>query len=158
MARYIFIETLISIVINAVISAGFALFVFGGRTEIPLWGASGIAFDFVPQTFMIALMSVIVPTALTRKRIRAGALSQESHQSAPLPRNLFARALLIAFLATIVLGGMAIVLTICLWGGPADFKMVLPIKILYGAMVALVVTPLALRAALADKHEKKDSR
>ena len=63
MSRYILVETAISVAINAAISACFAFLVFGGRTGIALWGSGGLALDFAPQTFMIAMMSVVVPTS-----------------------------------------------------------------------------------------------
>jgi len=153
MPRYIFVETLISIAINAAISAGFAFFTFGGRTEIGLWGPSGLALDFVPQTFMIALMSVLVPTALTRRRVAAGAIRPPAGPPSRLPRNLAIRALLAAAIATLLLGGTATALLAALWSAPLGFATVLPLKILYGALVALLVTPPALRAALFDRRK-----
>lgn len=149
MQRYIIVETLIGMAINAAISAGFAIFVFGGRAEVGLWGADGLALDFVPQTFMVALMSALVPSLLTRRRIAAGAIHARG-APAPLPRNLLLRALLLASLATILLGGGATLILAFLLSGPVAFGALLPLKIAYGALVSALVTPLALRAALAD--------
>lgn len=149
MSRYILVETAISIAVNAAISAGFAWLVFGGRAGIGLWGADGLALDFVPQTFMISLMSVLVPTVLTRRRVRSGALPH-GESFFRLPRNLFVRALLVAALATALLGGAAAALLALLWSGPMGFAAGLPLKVAYGALIALLVTPPALRAALAD--------
>lgn len=148
MSRYIVIETAISVIINAAISAGFAFLVFGGRPDIGLWGSAGLALDFVPQTFMIAMMSVLVPTALTRRRIRAGVLRPDSGPPSRLPRHLFVRGLFVSVVATVVLGGAATALLAASWSGPVGFAAVLPLKILYGAGVALIVTPLALKAAM----------
>jgi hypothetical protein len=155
MSRYILVETLISIAINAAISAGFAFLVFGGRTEIGLWGPHGLALDFAPQTFMIALMAVLVPTALTRRRVRTGALPGRRAPPPRLPRSLLVRALLVASLATVLLGGAATAVLAATWSGALDFATVLPLKIIYGALVALLVTPPALRAALTDKVAKE---
>lgn len=152
MRRYILVETMIGMVINALFSAGFAFLVFGGRAEIALWGPTGLALDFVPQTFAIAMMSVLVPTALTRRRIRAGTLAPDGTAPSRLPRNLLVRALLMALVATVVLGGVATVLLAAIRVGPLAFAAVLPLKIIYGALVALAVTPPALRAALRDSR------
>jgi hypothetical protein len=157
MSRYILVETAISMAINAAISAGFALLVFGGRAEIGLWGPGGLAFDFAPQTFMIAGMSVLVPTTLTRRRIRTGLLPPGNGPPSRFPRNLLARALLVALAATIALGGAAVAILAATWSGPAAFAAVLPLKIIYGAGVALVVTPLALKAALLDRPVEKNA-
>jgi lysylphosphatidylglycerol synthetase-like protein (DUF2156 family) len=151
MSRYILAETLISIAVNAAISAGFAFVVFGGRTGIGLWGPDGLALDFAPQTFMIALMSVLVPTALTRRRIRTGAIQKRRGRASYLPRNLLVRALLVASLATVSLGGAAMLVLAATWSGALGFATVLPLKIIYGALVALLVTPPALRAAFCDE-------
>ena len=151
MSRYIIVETLIGMVINAAISAGFAFFVFGARDEVGLWGADGLALDFVPQTFMVALMSALVPSLLTRRRVAAGAIHARGTPS-PLPRNLLLRALLLALLATILLGGGATIILAFLLSGPVAFGILLPFKIAYGALVSALVTPLALRAALADPN------
>jgi hypothetical protein len=157
MSRYIFTETAISIVINAAISAGFAFVVFGGRAEIGLWGPGGLAIDFAPQSFMIALMSVLVPTALTRRRIRTGTLKPGNGLPSRLPRNLVGRALLVALAATTVLGGIAVAISAAAWAGPLGFATVLPLKIIYGAAVAFIVTPTALKAALLDRPAEKNA-
>jgi len=60
------------VIINVLISAGFMFLVFGRAASINLWGPHGLALDFVPQTFMITLMSIVVPTLLTRKRLVRG--------------------------------------------------------------------------------------
>jgi hypothetical protein len=156
MRRYVVIETLISMVVNATFSAGFTLLVFGGRAEIGLWGLDGLALDFAPQTFVIAMMSVLAPTALTRRRVRLGALEPGSGASR-LPRNLFVRALAVALPATFLLGAAATALLAATWTGPLTFGAVLPLKIIYGALVALAVTPPALRAALLDRRTREQS-
>lgn len=151
MSRYVLVETLISMAVNAAFSAGFAFLVFGGRAEIGLWGLDGLALDFAPQTFVIAMMSVLVPTALTRRRIKSGALAAGRGAPSRLPASLIVRALLVAIVATLLLGGAATAMLAATWSGPLTFGAVLPLKIIYGALVALAVTPLALRAAFLDR-------
>ena len=150
MSRYVFVETLISMVINAAISAGFAFLVFGRRTEIDLWGLGGLAWiraaDFHDRDDERSRAQRSHPPA-----DRRGHAPARSGPPSRLPRNLFARALLVAPVATIVLGGAAIALLAAASNGPLAFSDMLPLKILYGAFVAAIVTPLALRAALADR-------
>jgi hypothetical protein len=157
MRRYIVTETLISMVVNALFSAGFTFLVFGGRAEIGLWGASGLALDFAPQTFVIAMMCVLVPTALTRRRIRSGTLAPARGAPSRLPANLLIRALIVALPATFVLGSLAIALLAAAWSGPLTLGAVLPLKITYGALVALAVTPPALRVAFLDRGTREPS-
>ena len=73
--RYVAVETAVSIVINVLISALFMFAVFGRTPLIDLWGSHGLAIDFIPQTFMISAMSVLVPTLIARKRVRQGVLA-----------------------------------------------------------------------------------
>lgn len=157
MRRYLLVETSISMLVNALFSAGFTFLVFGGRGEIGLWGPAGLALDFAPQTFVIAMMSVLVPTALTRRRIRSGALAPGRRAPSRLPGNLLVRALLVASGATLLLGGAATAVLAASWSGPLTFGAVLSLKIVYGALVALAVTPLALRAAFLDRGTREPS-
>ena len=64
---YIRRETLVSMVINGVLSLAFFIAVFGRTSPVALWGMGHWVFDFIPQSFMIALMSTLVPGALTAK-------------------------------------------------------------------------------------------
>lgn len=148
--RYVLIETLISVIINSVLSACATWLAFSGLATIGLWGARGLALDFIPQSFMVGLMSALMPTLLTRRRrLRGRALRIEGPPSL-LPRNLILRALWFALAAVVVGGGAAVLL---LWRvGPETygFATVVAMKVSYGAVVALVVTPNALSAALRE--------
>jgi hypothetical protein len=153
--NYVLVETSISIVINVALSALFMALVFGRTAAIGLWGAHGIAADFVPQTFMISAMSILVPTVLTRQRIRRGTIgdgvSRPRAGAIPVPiRNLAARTLLFALLLTTVLGGAALACVAANWKGPVTFWQAFPWKLAYGAVVALTATPLGLKLALAE--------
>jgi hypothetical protein len=151
--RYVAKETAISVVINCIISALFVWLMFGDRSAAPLWGADGLAVDFVPQTFMIALMGTLVPSAITRRRIRIGALSTEGGHGTRLPRNLFLRSIGFAIAATILIAPIAIGVLTVLGVASLPFASVLAVKILYGALVALAVTPLAVRAVLREMRK-----
>ena len=52
-------ETMISTVPNALVSAAFVWLLFAGQATVSLWGISGLAFDLVPTTFMLTLMTTI---------------------------------------------------------------------------------------------------
>ena len=144
---YVRRETVISVVINVALSAVFFLLVFGRTDPIPVWGLGKYAFDFVPQSFMIALMSAVVPGILAIRRRRAGLV--ERVESPPrLPRRLLPRALLVAVLA-VLLGAGCIALV--LFAARIDNISRIPallFKLLYGGALAALVTPPTLRAAL----------
>lgn len=150
--RYIAIETCISIAINVIFSALFMIAVFGRSPLIGLWGAHGLALDFIPQTFMISAMSVLVPTLLTRRRARRGILEIKSRGTARIVNHLGVRVLLIASLLTMILSGVALAILALSWAGPLRFWQVFPMKLLYGGVVALIATPIGLSIALSEKQ------
>jgi hypothetical protein len=152
--RYIAIETAISIVINVVISGLFMVAVFGRERFIELWGFHGLAFDFVPQTFMISGMSVLVPTLLARRRISGGVLPRRTRPPSLFLRRLTVRIVLLALFFTLILGGIGVLLLAQTWKGPLRFWQAFPLKLFYGALVASLATPLGLSLALSDPKKE----
>lgn len=148
--HYIAVETAVSIVINVIISALFMVAVFGRTPQIELWGAHGLALDFIPQTFMITAMSVLVPTLLTRKRIRRGIVLGRQKNTPRLVRHLAVRVVLLAALLTIILGGIGVAILSASWQGPVSYWHTFPLKLLYGGLVALIATPIGLFIALSE--------
>ena len=144
-------ETAISIVINGVLSALFVWLLFGGISQVPLWGTGGLPFDFLPQTFVITLMATLVPTAIMRKKLRDGKLTRLVGSVRSLPRNLLLRALLLAIVVTPVAVGLSILALAAAWSGSLGFVPVLILKVVYGAVLALLVTSFAIRTAMADE-------
>lgn len=146
---YIRKETKVSMVINGVLSAVFFLLVFGQEAIIPVWGVGNWVFDFLPQSFMITLMSTLVPGALTGKRLKAGVV-QSSTQSSRLPRSLLLRALLLAVLAAAI--GTLLVAAIAGLTGihSLEWLPALVVKVIYGIFLGALVTPIGLRAALSQ--------
>ena len=145
---YIRRETGVSIVINSALSALFFWLVFAGVDPVPVWGMGNWVFDFVPQSFMIALMSTLVPGALTAKAIRAGKI--RGHGKANwLPGNLPGRAVVLAALSA--LGGASSIALLARASGVTEitWATALGLKVAYGAMLAIIVTPPGLRRALA---------
>jgi hypothetical protein len=149
--RYLLVETLISLIINAVLSLLMAWVVFGRRELVEVTGATGVAMDFLPQTFMVTLMSTLVPTLLTRKRVRENKIAPLA-TTLRLPRNILWRALLMAVVATLVLGAVAVPLTTALVNGPMSVQSLFLLKMLYGAVISVPITLLVLCAALADQQ------
>ena len=54
---YLLREAVVSAVINALISVAFFVGFFRGIDPIPVWGMNNYAFDFIPQSFAVSLMS-----------------------------------------------------------------------------------------------------
>lgn len=135
--RYVRRETAVSVAINGALSAGITWLVLGGLGAIPLWGFGNFVLDFVPQSFMIGLMGALVPGLLARRAAGGGGATGAIVARA-LTFGIFAAAAgttLAAGIAT--LGG----------AGTIGFAAALVIKIVYGCLLALIVTPRAVRAA-----------
>lgn len=151
--RFVRTEVIVNSVLSAVLSAGFVYLIFGGRERAPTWGLDGVAFDFVPMTFAIAFMMTIGLTLYTRRRAAQGkAPLLAGHPR--LPRILPLRALGNALLLLAALVPPAILL---LWlAGRRDwaYAEIMAMKVLYGALVAAVVTPLIITEALRDGFRK----
>lgn len=148
--KYIRIETGIAIVLNAIVGALFVWILFGGKTQIGLWGDAGLAFDLLPTVFMITLMSTVALTILTRKRLRGGAVPPLTDRGPRLPRFVLLRALLLAAVATIAIVPLSVLALSLVWTAPWSFGAVLIFKIIYSAALGLIVTPVIVTAALRD--------
>jgi hypothetical protein len=154
--RYVAAETGISMVLNSIVSAGFVWLVFGGLSVISLWGPRGMAFDLVPTTFMITLMCTLGLTLVMRVRLRqarAPRLPAEACAVACtwLPRNVCFRALTLAMLATFSLVPLTVSGMLVLQIHSASYTHVMLFKILYGAMLAALITPIIILRAMAER-------
>jgi hypothetical protein len=148
---YIVSETAISSIINIVIGMVAMLLIFGVHPAVLLWGTGGLAVNLIPAIFMMALMDVIVPTLLTRMRIRRGRLLVGSEtQQSWIPTSLLLRALLLAVAVTTTLLPCTLIL---MYGwGPAVWTLwgLLTSQVVLGVLVAAIVIPLAMKAAFND--------
>ena len=145
-------ETLISTVPTAVISAGFVWLVFGGAERVGLWGTSGLAFDLVPTTFMLALMTTIGLTLLLRKRRRDGTLPDwpAGDRPLPLPRHPVLRGVVLGLALLLAFVPLSVLCLATVWQGDWPFGQVLWFKIVYGVIVGWAATPLVVLAVLRE--------
>jgi hypothetical protein len=153
-AKYLASETALSMAINAAISIGFAWLVFHGHDHVPSSGPGGLVRDAAPQTFMITLMSTLVPSLVTRKRMHSGHLDawlRGQLGGSPAPaQKISLRALMLALIAMALgLGLNAAVLPVLFPSG-LGYGRVFVLKAGYGALVALVITPLAISWVLKE--------
>lgn len=148
-AAYVRSEVRISVLINAAISLLFFLLVFRRTDPVPVWGLGKFAFDFIPQSLMIALMSAVVPGLLAIRRRRAGRVERIEAPSR-LPQRLLPRALLVAVLAVAVGAGSVALVLLAMGIESIGWTPALVTKVLYGAALAAIITPPTLRAALRE--------
>jgi hypothetical protein len=153
-AKYLASETALSMAINAAISIGFAWLVFHGHDHVPSSGPGGLVRDAAPQTFMVTLMSTLIPSLVTRKRMHSGHLDawlRGQPAGTPSPASkIFLRALtlaIVAMLLGLVLNAAVLPL---LFPAGLDYGKVFVLKAAYGAFVAAVITPLAISWVLKE--------
>lgn len=147
-SAYIRRETIVGVVISVAVTLVIFLIVFGFSGPVEIWGLGKFVFDFLPQAFMIALMATLIPGVMTEQKIRQGKLPTIDGRSR-LPKSLPFRAGLIAIIAAAVsvalFSGFFFVTGLTALGWTAA----LMIKLVFGAALAAIVTPLGLKAALS---------
>lgn len=138
-------QTLISIVISMAISAVFFMLVFRSGNPIAVWAPDNLAFDFLPQSGAAAFMAALMPALQARAAIAKGQL----HGTMPTIVSIVTRAIVLAVLALVLAGCVIVLLK---FSGVAVFprSTVLAIKVAYGALLGLIITPPALRAVLPE--------
>lgn len=133
-------QAAISAVINAGFSLAFFLLVFGrpGRA-LALTAPDGLAFDFLPQSAAVGLMSAVVPVLVTRREL-AGLRGRP-------PRSVRAVVLWGVGFALLSLAVGAVIAAFSLSIGPAHWPgwSAFVFKLVYGALLGAGVTTLALR-------------
>ena len=147
-SRYIVLETLISCAINTALSIGFVFLIFHGRSRLFALGPHGIVADMAPQTFMVALMSCLVPSLITRSRIAAGSLLWMLPQGEVRLLRVWLTAGILALSVTCVIVALAWITLPRLIPSGIRFSSLLIWKAAFGMILAAIVTPWAVGRAL----------
>jgi hypothetical protein len=143
-------EMVISLIVNMAMAAGMGWLLTDLATTTS--GRFYDAFDDMVKTTMGASMGCVLGITFgIRRRIRDGKINPQAARQF-LPQNALLRALLIGAIASIVLGipGAAVV---AYWLSPTTPTLMtfLLVKICYGAVYGLVVTPFIVLAAVRDR-------
>lgn len=146
-AQIVRCETALSVVVNIAISAAMFALVFGFAGPTPVRGLRGFAFDFVPQAFMVALMGSLVPALVVASR--RNVLPRVRFENVSGKTAIASRAVLVAVAAALVLGGGALALLYLTRTTSLPPLAGAGIKMLFGGVVALLVTPRSLRYVLS---------
>lgn len=153
----------IEIVVNAIISAGFGgLFgwlLFGTNAVVTPTDKYWLSLDFLPQTFMTALMSYLIPGVSARLRLRKGRLER---LSSPISRvndlPFVGQVVVAAVLTTATIGIAAASVTQMLVETPVSNARVMAAKMTYGAILSVGIAAFALFAALAPGRSGEHRR
>lgn len=135
-------ELRIAILVNAALSIGFFLLVFGWRDA----AARDLAIDFLPQTFGVTFLGTLIPSLITLRKIALGRIVP----AGPVPtrgRHVL-RIIAWAVGAVIILGGSAAALFTAFAPPMVPPLVGVTTKAVYGGLVGALITPPILRAAL----------
>ncbi len=143
---YLLRESALSALINAFISLAFVYAVFGNTDPLPVPGVGNYAFDFLPQSFAVALMSALVPGLLARKALKSGRFPAAT---VPSIRRVVLRAFAWAA-GALVLGALLISIPLWLSGIEAIGRgWGIAGKLGYGALLGAFVTHRSLAMLIA---------
>lgn len=143
-ARFILREACIGAILNALLSYGIFRLLFRGAPVIPLHGVGNFLFDFLPQGFMVALMSALVPGLFARRAVTSGRFPGEMTAFAILPRALPAKAVVLGFAAMVFAALPMAGLVGLFWNQAIDWPSAAALKVAFGAVVSLAITPISL--------------
>ena len=145
-------ETGVSAIANSLFSIAFVFVVFHGQPKIPIAGPGGLERDAFLQCFMVGLMSALIAPIVIRSRENAGKLGYELVHCFTGLFTLYVRAVCFA-IAAMAAGVLvqAFLLTAIFPLSP-NFRQALVFKALFGAGLALSVTPCALFSAFKQRQ------
>ena len=147
--NYIKKETTISCVISAAMSALFFVIFFYNSTEFVLGEINKFTLDFFPQGFFIGVFSILPVTLVTYRRLKSGKINSNDHYSTILPKPLWQRVIVGALFSCLVFGGGATLISVTVLSASLSFILALTMKIVFGVVPALLITPYALKATFA---------
>jgi hypothetical protein len=146
--QYVVTETLISVVINTVLSVGFVVALFHGAARILPTGGHGMIVDMAPQTFMVTLMSCLVPGLLTRSRHAGGKLGWHQQTTQAIVAHIWLRALGTALLLACIVVAVSWAVFPHVFADGVSFGALLIGKAIFGMVLAALVTPWAISKVL----------
>jgi hypothetical protein len=157
--KYVRTETTIGVVLNVVASAVIAWTVVPKPPGIiPMWGMGGIAFDLVPTTFMIVLMTSIALGIITRKRLAGGKVAPlaraQAGRARMLPTSIPGRAVVLALIACATLLPVTLGLLMLLGVEAMALWPFVLFKAVYGVIVAVIFMPPLLLSALTGRDAR----
>lgn len=154
LSRVLAANTLVGAVIGALIIPAMIWFL-DAPPPIELVGKHGVLVGLTLGAFFQVFATGIAVTLALRKQVRRGSLHPLAPEAFPwatrLPRNCALRALLLAAfaLALLVPAGLAICAMFHLY--PLSKPQFAAFNSIYGALIAILITPVVAVAALSDR-------
>lgn len=150
-SKYLALETVSSGIVNGVLNLASAYAIFHGRSRLPTGGRSGLIVDLIGETFIVVLLSVLIPSLIARHRRRAGTLPTPGVGPLAPAGNLYVRAVVTGLIFTAVSVPCIAVLLPRIFPNGVTLGAVLLFKTFYGAAVGSLATLLAVNKALRER-------
>ena len=142
-------ETRISVIINMVLSAVFFFLAFGLSPKALMTAAPDhLALDYIPQSLAIGFFAALVPALIMSGKRRKGQIDSVDSNAVPFKTNLL-RAVGFALAAGGV--GLLLMFALPLISAGMSYFPALAMKVIYGGVLAFLVTPRALRLTLSTQ-------
>ena len=139
-------ETRISNIINMVLSAAFFFLAFGLAPKVLMTASPDqLALDFIPQSLAIGFFAALMPSLIMSGKRRKGQVEGVDINAVPFKTNLL-RA--VGFALATGVAGLLLMLALPMVAVAMGYFSALAMKVIYGGLLAYLVTPRALRMAL----------
>ena len=157
--RYIYAEQgLGCAVVTALINAGIAWLLLGGRTGLPLWGSVSTAGDVLSTAFLLPLLVCLIITLQTRRAVASGRFPALEIPDSLLswmpwiPASARQRSVRLAVAGLVLVGLPTTLLLVVLHPEPMEASMFIVFKAVFAGLFAGLLGPLVARIALADSR------
>ncbi len=140
--------------VNLAINAAIAWLLFRSADTVPMWGEQSIAGDTIGTTFFLPLITTMIASRIVRSQARAGRVSRLAWDlDSPwrrLPKRLWLRGAMMGLACIAAVGLPATWILGAAGVTKMTFGEFVLFKATFAAVLAVAVTPLIARAALAD--------
>jgi hypothetical protein len=148
--QYLAIETVSSGLVNGLLNFAAAYAIFHAHNRIPANGPASLLRDSIGETFIVSILSVLIPSLIARSRRRAGTLPVFGDKRASRESNLYVRAIVTGLIFTCVLVPCNALFLPWVFPNGVSFANGLLFKTLFGAVVGSLATFLAVRKMLTE--------
>ncbi|GAB3098127.1 hypothetical protein G8770_17655 [Aestuariicella hydrocarbonica] len=150
--KYIALETLISSVVNGCFSFIFAYLVFQKFSEI---SSNQILVDVIPQSLFVTFFAILVPTLITRHRLKKSTIPSLPYRSNLWPNHVLLRALTGGIAVAVLATGFHFIVLKALTVETFSLHSVLFYKVIYGVALSAMITPKAVLLSLTEYNKGK---
>jgi len=148
-SKYLYIETAMSALCNAILNYAAAFAIFHGRSLIPATGPDSLLRDSIGEAFLVTFLSVLFPSLIARHRRRTGALPAPVEKPTPAG-NLYVRALITGLVFTCVFVACNALLLPRIFPNGVVYKDVLLFKTIFGTVIGAIATYVAVHKSLRE--------